>query len=252
MATKKIILDVDPGIDDAVALAIALFDPNIEVVAVTAVGGNVLPDQATRNLQAVIEQLDPPRWPRLGGGFAARRRIAGQLRPSVWGRRPGQCSVSRGRVASAASVGKGNLRRSAQRARSHHDRRAGSADQCGPRPAARARHANRADRDDGGHVARRGQRHASGRVQHFLRSGGGAGRVSLPHDQDACAAGHQQPGRAELRLFERAAGRRHSGRPLLSPGDAPHVPGVSARIRPGGNLSQRHSGADRGAAPGVV
>lgn len=66
MATKKVILDVDPGIDDAVALAIALFDPSIEVVAVTAVGGSVLPEQATRNLQAVIEQLDPPRWPRVG------------------------------------------------------------------------------------------------------------------------------------------------------------------------------------------
>ncbi len=64
--TKKVILDVDPGCDDALAMAIALFDPAIEVVAVTAVGGNVLPDQATRNAQAVIEQLDPPRWPRLG------------------------------------------------------------------------------------------------------------------------------------------------------------------------------------------
>jgi purine nucleosidase len=64
--TKKVILDVDPGSDDALALAIALFDPAIEVVAVTAVGGNVSPDQATRNIQAVIEQLDPPRWPRLG------------------------------------------------------------------------------------------------------------------------------------------------------------------------------------------
>ena len=66
MMNKKILLDVDPGIDDAVALCMALFDPNLEVVAVTAVGGNVPPDQATRNVQAVIEQLDPPRWPRIG------------------------------------------------------------------------------------------------------------------------------------------------------------------------------------------
>jgi inosine-uridine nucleoside N-ribohydrolase len=63
---KKVILDVDPGIDDAMALCIALFDPDLEVVAVTAVGGNCPPDQATRNVQAVIEQLDPPRWPRVG------------------------------------------------------------------------------------------------------------------------------------------------------------------------------------------
>jgi inosine-uridine nucleoside N-ribohydrolase len=64
--TRKVILDVDPGIDDAMALCMALFDPQLEVVAVTAVGGNVSPEQATINVQTIIEQLDPPRWPRIG------------------------------------------------------------------------------------------------------------------------------------------------------------------------------------------
>lgn len=64
---KKIILDVDPGIDDAMALCMALSDPQLEVVAVTAVGGNVPPQMATRNVQVVLEQLDPPRLPRIGG-----------------------------------------------------------------------------------------------------------------------------------------------------------------------------------------
>lgn len=63
---RKVILDVDPGIDDALALTLALFDPRLDVVAVTAVAGNVSADQATRNVQAIIEQLDPPRWPRVG------------------------------------------------------------------------------------------------------------------------------------------------------------------------------------------
>lgn len=63
---RKVILDVDPGIDDAMALCLALSNPELEVIAVTAVGGNVAPAQATRNVQAVIEQLDPSRWPRLG------------------------------------------------------------------------------------------------------------------------------------------------------------------------------------------
>ena len=63
---RKLIIDVDPGIDDAVALAMALFDPRIEVVAVTAVGGNVGPEQASANLQAIVGYLDPPRLPRLG------------------------------------------------------------------------------------------------------------------------------------------------------------------------------------------
>lgn len=70
MITKKLLLDVDPGIDDAVALCLALFDPQVEVVAVTAVGGNVPAEQASRNVQAIIEQLDPPRWPRIGEATA--------------------------------------------------------------------------------------------------------------------------------------------------------------------------------------
>jgi inosine-uridine nucleoside N-ribohydrolase len=63
---RKVILDVDPGIDDAVALTLALFDPALEVVAITATAGNVSPTQATRNVQTIVEQLDPPRWPRIG------------------------------------------------------------------------------------------------------------------------------------------------------------------------------------------
>lgn len=66
---RKILIDVDPGIDSAVALALALFDPTLEVVAVTAVAGNVSAEQATRNVQAIIEQLDPPRRPRVGAAI---------------------------------------------------------------------------------------------------------------------------------------------------------------------------------------
>lgn len=63
---RKLIIDCDPGIDDAVALTIALFDPRLEVVAVTAAGGNVAAEQATANLQALVAFLDPPRLPRIG------------------------------------------------------------------------------------------------------------------------------------------------------------------------------------------
>jgi inosine-uridine nucleoside N-ribohydrolase len=73
---RKVILDVDPGIDDAMALCLALSNPELEVVAVTAVGGNVSPAQATRNVQAIIEQLDPPRWPRLGAASDPDNRLA--------------------------------------------------------------------------------------------------------------------------------------------------------------------------------
>lgn len=63
---RKVILDVDPGVDDAVGICLALADPTLDVLAVTAVGGAVGADQVTRNVQAIVEQLDPQRWPRLG------------------------------------------------------------------------------------------------------------------------------------------------------------------------------------------
>ena len=68
--TRKVIIDCDPGIDDAVALTMALFDPRLEVIATTATGGNVPVEQTNKNLQAIIERLDPPRLPRLGCGAA--------------------------------------------------------------------------------------------------------------------------------------------------------------------------------------
>ena len=63
---RRIILDCDPGIDDSVALSMALFHRSLDIVAITAVEGNVPAEMATRNVQTVIEQLDPPRLPRFG------------------------------------------------------------------------------------------------------------------------------------------------------------------------------------------
>lgn len=66
---RKVIIDCDPGIDDAVALALALFDPRLEVLAVTACAGTVDADRATQNVIALIERLDPPRIPRIGAAI---------------------------------------------------------------------------------------------------------------------------------------------------------------------------------------
>ncbi len=63
---RKVIIDCDPGIDCAVALCMALFEPELEVVGVTAVEGIVSAERASRNVQALIEHLDPPRYPRIG------------------------------------------------------------------------------------------------------------------------------------------------------------------------------------------
>jgi purine nucleosidase len=63
---KKVILDLDPGVDDALALVVALYHPEIELVAVTSVGGNVPPAVASRNVSGILGLFDPPRWPRVG------------------------------------------------------------------------------------------------------------------------------------------------------------------------------------------
>ena len=63
---QKVIILGDPGLDGATALSLALADPNLEVLAALACAGNVSAEQATRNMQAVLARLDPPRWPRLG------------------------------------------------------------------------------------------------------------------------------------------------------------------------------------------
>jgi len=66
LMTRKVIIDCDPGIDDAVALCLALFDPRLDVLAITATAGVVDADQATTNLRAIVGRLDPPRYPRFG------------------------------------------------------------------------------------------------------------------------------------------------------------------------------------------
>jgi inosine-uridine nucleoside N-ribohydrolase len=63
---RKIIIDCDPGIDDTVAICIALFDPRVEVLAITSAAGTVDADQATTNVTAIVDLLDPPRYPRVG------------------------------------------------------------------------------------------------------------------------------------------------------------------------------------------
>lgn len=68
---RKVIIDCDMGIDDAVALCLTLFDQRLEVLAVTATEGCVTADQANSNLQAIINELDPDRYPRLGMASSA-------------------------------------------------------------------------------------------------------------------------------------------------------------------------------------
>src|SRR5262249_21070164 len=66
---RKIVLVADPGIDGAFAIALALHDPELDVLGLAATAGNVSAEQATQNIHVLVEQLDPPRWPRLGAAL---------------------------------------------------------------------------------------------------------------------------------------------------------------------------------------
>ncbi|TJY43323.1 nucleoside hydrolase [Cohnella pontilimi] len=55
---KPIILDVDTGIDDSLAIAYAIHSPELEVLGITTCFGNVTVEEATRNTLIVLEHLD--------------------------------------------------------------------------------------------------------------------------------------------------------------------------------------------------
>src|SRR4051812_38142550 len=69
---RKVLLVADPGIDTAFAVALALNDPNLEVVGILPTAGNVSAEQATANVHTLIDVLDPPKWPRLAAALPAR------------------------------------------------------------------------------------------------------------------------------------------------------------------------------------
>src|SRR5579864_410600 len=52
---RPVIIDTDPGIDDAIAILLALAAPELEVQGLVAVAGNVALPAAGRNARAVLE-----------------------------------------------------------------------------------------------------------------------------------------------------------------------------------------------------
>ena len=54
----KVIIDCDPGIDDALALLLALASPELNVAGITTVSGNVPADMGARNAKKVLRQAD--------------------------------------------------------------------------------------------------------------------------------------------------------------------------------------------------
>lgn len=67
---QRILIDTDPGVDDALALLLALKSPELRIEAITTVSGNVHVEQATQNLLTILGLLDLSEYPIIAKGEA--------------------------------------------------------------------------------------------------------------------------------------------------------------------------------------
>ncbi len=63
MTPKRIIIDTDPGVDDALTFLLALASPEIQLEALTTTQGNVTVEKATYNSLAILELLEASHIP---------------------------------------------------------------------------------------------------------------------------------------------------------------------------------------------
>jgi len=70
MEKKKVIVDCDVGVDDALALILAFRSPELSVKAVTGVNGNVPLPQVFENIKKVLFLLKPEEAPLIARGAA--------------------------------------------------------------------------------------------------------------------------------------------------------------------------------------
>ncbi len=69
-APRRVVLDCDPGIDDAFAIAFACGHPGLDLAGVTTVAGNVGLDRTTANALSLLEFLGHPGVPVAAGSPA--------------------------------------------------------------------------------------------------------------------------------------------------------------------------------------
>ena len=209
-AMRNFLIDTDTASDDAVAIIMALSAPDVRVLALTTVAGNVGVEQATRNalLTADICGADVPVF--MGAAAPLTRPLQhahwfhgddglgdhGYPAPSA------RRSTTRGRRDPAASPTRS---------------RASPWSRSAPSPTSRLRWLeipyrgeNRPLRGDGRRALLRGQRDACGRIQHLGRSGGGARRLPLElADRNGRLACFARSVGAERRRDRRDRGARH-------------------------------------------
>ena len=65
---KRVIIDTDAGVDDALAIILALKSPELKVEAITTVAGNVEVEKCTRNCFLLLDILEPAYSPIVAQG----------------------------------------------------------------------------------------------------------------------------------------------------------------------------------------
>ena len=65
---QRILIDTDPGVDDALAILLALLSPELHIEAITTVCGNVPVAQGTENLLRILGVLDLAEFPLIAQG----------------------------------------------------------------------------------------------------------------------------------------------------------------------------------------
>ena len=206
-----LIIDSDPGLDDALAIGLAAASPELRLLAVTTVGGNADVDPLHRERAAAAPRLRPRRRP----GRRGRRRGPARVgRPGDGGprrerhRRPRSCHrpttrpCPEGAVALIARLLEASPEPGRDRAdRAAHQRRAAAS----ALPAPRA--ADRPPVPDG-RLDRGGQHHGLGRVQHHRGPRGGRRRVPVRRADHDDRAGRDPPGAAGPRRRRWRCARR--------------------------------------------
>src|SRR5512139_3476315 len=65
---KKVLIDCDVGVDDALALILAFHSRELDVKAVTGMNGNVPLEQVFENIQKVLRLIQPKNKPLIAKG----------------------------------------------------------------------------------------------------------------------------------------------------------------------------------------
>jgi purine nucleosidase len=108
MTPRPVILDVDTGVDDALAIMLALRSPELQVAGILTVSGNVHVSRCTANTLIVLDLLDAPPIP-VSAGAAAPLARSGITADDVHGRDGlggvAGCFASSRRTATADAVG---------------------------------------------------------------------------------------------------------------------------------------------------